>query len=77
MVFQLSAACELLNLKKKLYPSSDYSDFRDSSKKFQYHISEKRLKNCCELLSMIGYDRQMVRFMNNVANCVTPFQHVG
>lgn len=38
--------------------SRDYSDFRDSSKKFQYHISEKRLKaqrkHGCELLSMIG-----------------------
>ena len=60
MVFQLSAACDLLNLKKKkLYlRSRDYSDFRDSSKKFQYHISEKRLKaqrkHGCELLSMIG-----------------------
>ena len=54
MVFQLSAACDLLNFKKKKL----YRDFRDSSKKFQYHISEKRLKtqrkHGCELLSMIG-----------------------
>ena len=55
MVFQLSAACDLLNFKKK----NLYRDFRDSSKKFQYHISEKRLKTqrkhgCEFVIAMIG-----------------------
>lgn len=44
---QLSAACDPLNdnnNKKNEYRSLDYGDFRDSSKKFQYHISGKKLK---------------------------------
>lgn len=59
---QLSAACDPLNDNKKMnIEAQTTGDFRDRSKKFQYHISGKKAKNSekknsCELLSMISND---------------------